>query len=141
LTGKELFAGKDSFAAKFGNDGTELWTRQLDTNAEDGAFAVTVDADDNVWLAGGVEGRLSATASYGGGSDGYVAKLDGRNGAVAETTQFGGAGMETAKAIALASDGNLLVASEEDGRAILRKLDRDDPSQVLWSADLGDLAA
>lgn len=141
LTGKELFAGKDSFVAKFSGDGSELWTRQLDTNAEDGAFAVTVDADDNIYLAGGVAGRLTASASHGGATDGYVAKIDGGTGAVAGITQFGGAGEETAKAIAMAADGHLLVASEEDGRAILRKLDRDDPSQVLWATDLGDLGA
>lgn len=141
LTGKELFDGKDSFAAKFSNDGVELWKRQIDTIADDAAFAVTVDADDNIWLAGSVNGRLAAGATAGGGADAYVAKLDGASGSLAGVTQFGGAGSETAKAIAMASDGNLLVASEEDGRAILRKLDRDDPSNVLWSMDLGELGA
>src|SRR5690606_5413777 len=130
-----------SFAAKFSNDGVELWKRQIDTIADDAAFAVTVDADDNIWLAGSVNGRLAAGATAGGGADAYVAKLDGASGSLAGVTQFGGAGSETAKAIAMASDGNLLVASEEDGRAILRKLDRDDPSNVLWSMDLGELGA
>jgi hypothetical protein len=139
LDGSELYDGSDSAVVKFDNSGDRLWTRQMDSLAEDGALALTVDANDDVYLSGYVSGVIANGESHGGGRDAYVARLTGGDGAVAAATQFGGNGQETAKAITVASDGNILVASEEDGRAILRKLDQTDLTNQLWSVDLGDL--
>lgn len=141
IDGSELFKGIDSFVAKFSNSGDRLWKQQLDTVATDAALAVTVDAAGDVIIAGHASGILQAGNTYGGGRDGYVAKLSGANGAVAATSLFGGGGFETAKEVAIAADGNILVASEEDGRAVVRKLDANDFTNVLWSIDLGSVGS
>ena len=139
LGGSELYKGADSAVVKFDNSGDRLWTRQLDSLAEDGAMALTVDGNDDIFISGYASGVFTSGESYGGGRDGYVARLAGTDGAMAAATQFGGSGNETARGIAVASDGNILVASEEDGRAILRKLDQADLTNQLWTVDLGDL--
>lgn len=141
VDGSEIFSGTDSFVAKFSNQGDRLWTQQLDTAATDAALALTVDAAGDVLIAGHASGVLQSGNSFGGARDGYVAKLSGSTGAIATTSLFGGVGFETAKDIAIAADGNILVASEEDGRAVVRKLDAADFTNVLWSVDLGDLGS
>lgn len=141
LSGKDIFKGTDSFAVKFSNDGERLWQQQFDTAFTDAALAVTVDAAGDVIIAGHASGTLQAGNTFGGARDAYVAKLSGVDGTVADTALLGGGGFETAKAVAVAADGNILVASEEDGRAVVRKLDASDFSQVLWSVDLGALGS
>lgn len=141
VDGSELFSGTDSFVAKFSNEGDRLWKQQLDTVATDEALAVTVDAAGDVLIAGHASGVLQSGNTFGGARDGYVARLSGGTGAIAATSLFGGVGFETAKDIAIAADGNILVASEEDGRAVVRKLDAADFTNVLWAVDLGDLGS
>lgn len=137
LAGNDLFAGQDSFAVKFDNSGDRLWTRQLDSLAQDAATGVTIDGNDDIFISGYASGVFTSGQTHGGGRDAYVARLSGDNGSLAAATQYGGAGNETASAVAMADDGNVLVAGEEDGRVVLRKLDRDDLSNTLWVQDLG----
>lgn len=139
LTGKELFRGTDSFVTKFANNGDQLWVQQIDSYAEDAAFAVTVDTENNIFVTGQVNGSFKSGLVAQGGRDGYVAQLSGDKGTITAATQFGTSGNEAGKAIAIAEDGNLLVASEESGRAILRKIDKNDLETVLWEQDLGGL--
>jgi hypothetical protein len=141
ITGKDLYKGTDSFVAKFSNDGDRVWKQQFDTVATDAALAVAVDAAGDIIIAGHASGALQAGNTFGGARDAYVAKLSGADGALTGSTLLGGSGFETAKAVAIAADGNILLASEEDGRAVVRKLSADDFSQVMWSMDLGALGS
>ncbi len=139
LDGSQLYSGADSAVVKFNNSGDRLWTQQLDSLASDAATGVTVDGSDNIYISGYTSGVFASGATAGGGQDAYVAKLSGTDGSVAASTQYGGATNEFGKAIAIASDGNILVAGEENGHAVLRKLDQTNLSNQLWSVDLGDL--
>jgi len=56
-----------------------------------------------------------------------------------DKAQFGGANNGIGKQIAIADDGKLLVLTEEDGNAVIRKLDKDNLDNTLASYDLGDL--
>lgn len=133
-------SGTDSFVTKFNSRGDELFTYQLDTTSTDSAFALTVDGSDNIVVAGETSGAINATSGFGGGKDGFVLTLDGATGALTGSTVFGGATNESARAVAIASDGNILVAGVEDGNAVLRKLDATDLSTEIFQTSLGALS-
>jgi len=134
-------AGADAFVSKFSPRGEELFTRQLDTVADTSAASVTTDANGDILITGAARGSISATVTGSGGNDVLALRLDGTTGAQTDAALFGTAGDERGAAVAVASDGNILVASQEDGRAILRKLDATDLSNVLFEQDLGDIGA
>src|SRR5690606_13909039 len=93
----------------------------------------------DIYVSGHVKGVISADATARGGSDAYIQKIDGSTGQVAYSHQYGTAGTDKAVSIAIAGDGNILALSEEDGQAILRKLDAADPANALFSVNLGAL--
>lgn len=139
LVAADVFSGTDSFVSKFAGDGEELWTRQLDTISTDQANGLTVDGNGDVYFTGNVQGQLNPTTTNNGGTDAIVVKLGGSSGTVLETTQYGSASYDYGKQIAIASDGNLLVIGEEDGSAVLRKLDASNLDNTLATYSLGDL--
>ncbi|VAV87688.1 hypothetical protein MNBD_ALPHA02-939 [hydrothermal vent metagenome] len=139
LTATDTFSGFDSFVTKYDKVGLELWTYQQDTIAEDQANSLAIDAAGDVYVTGSITGRLNATTTAGGGSDVFVTKLSGLTGTLTSATQIGGTGTEFGQAVAIAGDGNILVASKENGRAILRKLDVTNLSSQLATYDLGNL--
>lgn len=140
LSGDAIGGGGDAFVAKFGADGTELFARQIAPLAEDGAASVAVADDGSIYVAGFTKAKLAGAAAHGGGADGFITKLSA-TGTLVYNRQFGGAGDERAAAIAIAEDGNVVVASAEDGIARVRKFAAaDGTSAALWEKTLGDLA-
>lgn len=139
LISGDVFSGTDSFVSKFSSSGEELWTQQLDTIATDQANSLTVDANGDVYFTGQVSGRIDATTTANGGEDVTLVKLDGDNGIIREKIQYGGANDDIGRNIAIADDGNLLVLAEEDGNAVIRKLDVNDLTNTLATYDIGDL--
>jgi len=135
----DTFSGFDSFVTKFASDGQELWTYQQDTVATDQANSLAIDNAGDVIVTGSITGNLNAATTPGGGSDIFVVKLSGSTGALAASAQIGGTGTETGEAVAIAADGNILIASRDDGRVIIRKLDAADPTIELAQYDLGNL--
>lgn len=140
LIASDVFSGTDSFITKYNGSGEEKWTRQLDTISLDQANSLTTDAEGNVYVTGQISGRLDITTTHSGANDAYVVKLGTASGTVLETAQFGTSEQDYGKEIAVSYDGNLLVVSEEDGNAILRKLDKDNLDTTLATYDLGNLA-
>ncbi|MBL4602563.1 MAG: hypothetical protein JKY84_07455 [Emcibacteraceae bacterium] len=139
LISSDVFSGTDSFVTKYNKSGEELWTQQLDSAVTDQANALTVDANGDIYFTGQVNGRLDTTTTDNGGADTIVVKLGSTSGVVLETTQFGSTGNDFGKAIAIADDGNLLVLSEQDGNAVIRKLDKNNLDVTLATYDIGDL--
>lgn len=140
LITSDIFSGYDSFVTKYDKAGEELWTYQQDTVAKDQANSLAIDGNGDVIVTGSITGRLNATTTHGGGSDIFVTKLGGTDGKLSASAQIGGAGSEFGEAVAIAGDGNILVASREDGRVLIRKLDATDLTNELASYDLGNLA-
>jgi len=131
--------GTDSFVAKFDADGAIRFRRQIAPLADDGAAALTTGADGSIYVVGQTKGALDASAGFGGAVDGYLTKLSA-DGDVQFNRRIGEAGEERARAVAIAGDGNVLIASEEDGRAILRKFDSAaGTTDPIWEVDLGAL--
>ncbi len=139
LTGTAVGGGKDSFVTKFDGDGRELWTRQTGPVADDGALALATNAAGDIFLAGTTHSALDATVSHAGGGDAYLRKLD-TDGAIVWSKQFGSAGEDRATALAVDAAGDILLAGEVDGQAVLRKYaDSDAGSAPIWEVDLGSL--
>ncbi len=70
-----LQGDSDVYLRKFDSAGQEVWSRLLGSQESTNGLAVTVDADNNVIIAGQTADNLSATA-VDGGLDSFVTKFD-----------------------------------------------------------------
>ena len=139
LTPTTLGGGTDSFVAKYDGSGNQTWLRQVAPVNNDSANSVSVDSSGNVYVGGQVSGALAAGQTSAGGADAYITKLDSK-GTLVYNRQFGTAGSDAAMQTAVAGDGNLIVASQQNGHAILTKYDSSNAtSAAMWQVDLGDL--
>lgn len=130
--------GTDSFVAKFDAAGVEQWLQRFGGTGNDRPAAITVADDGRIFVAGQAATAFGGEGHQGGANDGYVRAFNA-DGTLDFTRRIGASGDERAEAVAIASDGGLLVASNEDGRAILRKYDSADGNAALWEVDLGDM--
>ncbi len=131
--------GTDSFVAKYDSDGNQAWLRQVAPASNDQANAISIDASGNIYVGGQVNGAIAAGQTNAGGTDAYLTKLNSQ-GTLVYHRQFGGTGEDAARQMAIAADGNVVVASVENGHAILTKYNSaDGTSAALWQVDLGDL--
>ncbi|WP_430430359.1 hypothetical protein [Oceanicaulis sp.] len=132
--------GTDSLVSKFSADGVEQWTKRFGSNKDDEATAVSVGADGTIYVAGQTSAPVGGVVNAGK-TDGYLRALD-ENGAILYTRAAGAsAENDTAKSIAQAADGGLIVASEVNGSAVLTKYAAGDDGTgaPVWTLDLGDM--
>jgi len=113
LPGQSSAGGYDAFVRKYDPDGIELWTRQFGGGGGEGAWAVALDAEGNAFVVGTTRATLPGQTSAGS-FDGFVRKYDAA-GTELWTRQFGSAGAEGARGVALDGDGDVLVAGSTDG--------------------------
>ena len=141
LTDTAFGGGYDSFVTKFDSAGAEVWTRQAQPFADDAALSLAIDSSGAVFIAGRTNAAIAGGLTHGGGSDGYLTKLDS-SGALAWSKQIGGAGDDAATALAVDEAGAVFVAVESGGRAVVRKYADEGSSQApVWEVDLGELGA
>lgn len=133
--------GTDSLVVKYSADGVEQWVQRFGASSDDTINSISVAADGTIYVAGQANSSIGGATNLGG-TDGYARALNS-DGSLIYTRGLGGAGTETAEATAIASDGGLLVASDEDGEAILRKYAAGDDGTgaAVWEINLGDLGA
>lgn len=104
----------DVLAAAMSADGTVLWTTTAgDPAAADRAYAIASDGAGGAFLAGYTSGRVG-DATPAGDKDALAVHVD-RDGVVAGTHQFGGAGEDKSLAIARAGDGRLALGGVTTG--------------------------
>ena len=133
--------GSDTVVAKYNGDGVEQWMQRFGSRDDDTADSVTIGSDGTVYVAGSSESAFGNEAHLGGATDGYVRAIDA-NGTTQYTRRIGGAGDDKVASLSIASDGALLVASSEDGVAVVRKYDAaDGSSAAVWEQSLGDMEA
>ncbi len=88
--------GSDAFAAKFNTNGIAQWATLLGGNNAEFAFDLAVDVENNSYLVGyTLSNDFPATAgafqtTYGGGTDGFVAKINANGTALSYATYLGG---------------------------------------------------
>lgn len=138
-TSNNIFSGQDSFVVKYNNVGTQQWMYLNDEYGTDAATAITTDANGNVYLTGRQNSQELTTLNISGDDDAYVIKLDANNGEKLDYVEFDTSIKDFGQGIAVASDGNIIVATHEDGHFKLQKLDSNDLTSTLWSYDFGDL--
>jgi hypothetical protein len=131
--------GTDSFVATFDSNGVEQWLQRFGGTDDDQPHSVAVGADGTVYVAGDAKSALGGEAHIGGVTDGYLRAID-RNGDTLYTRRIGDIGDESISALSIADDGELIVASNEDGNAVIRKFAAaDGVSAAIWEQDLGDM--
>jgi len=140
LTSAAVSDGKaDSFVASYDASGNQNWVTQIPTLASNQAQAVSVDSSGNVYIGGQVTGVIGAGQTNSGGTNAYVAKLNAK-GAIQYEQQFGASGKDQVAATATTADGGLVVASVQNGQAIVSKYANGDATQAPeWQVNLGDL--
>lgn len=142
LRSSDVLAGPgDAFVVSFDNTGEENFRFQLDTFSETSGLALTTDADGDILLGGFARSGINASSTFGGGQDGLLLRLNGATGALEDSNLIGGATNEQIRAIELASNGDVLVALEENGDAVVRRFDPSDLTNELGSVNLGSLGA
>ena len=84
------------------------------------ANAVTVDAQGNVYIGGSVDGSIGTGQTSSGKNDAYLAQLS-NTGQIVSEQQFGTSGADQVSAMATTSAGDVVVASVQNGQAVLSK--------------------
>jgi len=132
----------DSFVARYDANGEQTWIKQIQTLATNQSNAVSIDASGNIYIGGKVSGGVIGAGQVAlGGGDAFLAKLDSKGKILAEN-QFGTSGSDSVAATATDADGNLFVASVQNGHAVISKYAGGDITAApVWTQDLGDLAA
>jgi len=140
LTGGSVGGGTDSFVTKFNSAGEEVFTYQISPLSDDGATSLTIGPDNSIYVGGYAKSAITSGTTYaGGGGDATVVKLSAA-GKREWSREFGTAGVDQTRSLAIAADGNLLVATIENDHAVLRKFDSSTGSgSALWTVDLGAL--
>lgn len=137
------FAGlTDSFVTLFDEDGQELWTQRRGARQDDQVNQLAFGADGTVYVAGQAKSAMPSGGGALGDWDGYVeafATDDAGKVSPLFTQTLGGSAGDKPKGLVV--DGtNVIVASVEDGRAMLRRFDVSGATPVeVASRDLGDL--
>ncbi|WCL54436.1 SBBP repeat-containing protein [Gimibacter soli] len=138
LSTKDVISGTDAFVTKLSKRGDEIFRYQLDTAGETSGLSLAVDAAGDIILGGYTKSGISATSGFSGGKDGLLLKLDGDTGTKLASAVYGTSSNESVKGVAVSADGNILIAAEEGGNAVVRKLSATDFS-VIDTVDFGYL--
>ena len=108
----------DVFVTKLNSAGSALlYSTYLGGSYNDYGNSIAVDSAGNAFVAGEtvsddfpLQGALQA--SYGGGTDAFVAKLNAAGGALVYSTYLGGSGSDKGKSLVVDSAGNAIVTGE-----------------------------
>ncbi len=101
----------DIFIAKFGSDGSHLWSKNFGDGSYQGAYTLALDAVGNVTIAGSFQGAVDfggGTLTSAGWEDIFVAAF-GPDGAHVWSKSFGDGGDQSAEAVAVDASGNAIV--------------------------------
>lgn len=107
LDGQVNQGSTDAYLRKYDAAGNLVWSRLLGATDQASGFAVAVDANDNVVVAGQTQGQLT-DGGYGGNFDSFV-------------TKFNSSGIEqwTRQAAPYANDGALALTTDASGNVFV----------------------
>jgi hypothetical protein len=146
----------DIFVAKFGPDGTHIWSEGFGNSTEQEVASVTVDASGNVIITGNFYGAVDfggGTLTSAGSNDIFVAKF-APDGAHLWSKGFGSTGPQSGRGVSTDASGNVIVAGRfagtlDFGGGTLTSGGSDDvfvakftpDGTHLWSKRFGDASA
>ncbi|WP_020398418.1 SBBP repeat-containing protein [Kordiimonas gwangyangensis] len=140
LSSGDVVNSTDLFVQKISKRGDEVFRYQLDTFGETGASGVAVNSAGEIFVGGYTKSGISATSGFSGGQDALILKLSA-SGQLTDSTVFGTSDNEAIKGLAVDASGNLVVASEENGSAVVRRIDGSDLSNQTASVNFGSLGS
>jgi hypothetical protein len=124
--GDQTFGLGDAWVARFDDAGSLEWVRQFGTPGDDAAHGIGVNLDDATLLvAGSTDGLLGGT--HFGGTDAFLACLEGSDGTDRWIEQLGTREFDEARAVTVSDTGAIYVAGNTDGllAGVDETLDRD----------------
>jgi hypothetical protein len=153
LGGNTSAGSNDAFLAKYDSTGTLVWTIQLGTTANDEAFGVAIDSNNNVYITGHTEGDLGGSNAgssdpffFEATSDAFLAKYDSSTGNRVWTKQLGTSSSDQAYSVAIDSNNYVYITGYTEGDlggsnagpydAFLAKYDSSTGDRV-WTKQLG----
>lgn len=128
----------NTFTTVFTSAGEESWTSQRVGSTGDQPTAVSFGPDGSVYVAGKTGGSVQGGTAIGGG-DGWLQGFS-KTGAATYTSEFGTTSADKAAGVSADAQG-VVVASVENGHAVLRRYDYDSSGKLQPGVvkDLGDL--
>jgi hypothetical protein len=103
----------DVYLAKYDASGNLAWTYQLGSKSSDKSYAVTTDANEDIFLSGSTGGDLDNKNS--GASDAFVAKISS-SGKQVWVRQFGSSGIDIASGAVVDQAGNVFISGHTQGK-------------------------
>jgi hypothetical protein len=122
FTGSHAGQG-DVVVAKLDSAGSCLWARRWGSSAADAAHAIALRSSD-LYIAGEMGGAIdfglgSDNPMAFGGSDIFVARLNQNDGAATLAKGYGGGGDDSARSVAVAQNGDVVLGGDIEGAANL----------------------
>ena len=115
---------QDVFVTKISTDGVHQWSTFLGGNDFEVGRAIAMDAEGNLLVTGSTLSagwvRGGALTNYQGNQDAFVAKLSPTNGATIWATYLGGKDLDAGRAIAVDTNGYILVTGETTSKGWVR---------------------
>ena len=105
--------GDDAFLAKYGVDGTKLWTRLLGTSGNEYANAVATGQDGSIYVTGTTTGLLDGQSSRGE-YETFLTKYSA-DGTKVWTRLIGAEGWDKAYGLTVGLDGSIYIAGDAQG--------------------------
>lgn len=140
VTGDQLDSSHgDLFVTKVSKRGDEIFRYQLDALTESGANSVAIDSAGDIYVGGYTAKSIPVSEASSVDTDAIILKISGSNGAVLDSNTYDNSTDESIKGIAVDANNNLVVAVEEDGNAVVRRIDGTDLTNQTSSIDLGSL--
>lgn len=140
VTGDQLDSSRgDLFVTKISKRGDEVFRYQLDGLKETGANSVAIDSSGDIFVGGYTATSIPASSSIDPEKDAMILKISGTNGTLLDSNIFGDSSDQEIKGIAVDANDNLVVAVEEGGNAIVRRINGTTLTQQESSVDLGSL--
>ena len=114
---KTSLGNTDIFVTKIDANGTYGWTKRIGGADNDKASGIAVDADDNVYIAGSFRGGFDFADDFAGepdqgashGDEDIFITMLTADGDYGWSRRMGGAGADTARAVAVDSSGGIYV--------------------------------
>ncbi|HEU4769744.1 MAG TPA: SBBP repeat-containing protein, partial [Pyrinomonadaceae bacterium] len=112
----------DAFVTKFNSNGSLSYATYLGGNSTDNGFGIAVDGSGNAYVTGMTRSTNFPVANAiqtahdftTGATDAFVTKLNTQGSALVYSTYLGGAGLDTARGIAVDTAGNAYVIGSSD---------------------------
>ena len=110
VEGQPVAGRSDMLLTKFAADGTLLWSRTWGSAGVDSAFGVAVDSNGAVYVVGMVGGEVDGQPAVSGSSGDLVLSRFTANGTRAWTRLWGSINTDSARGVAVGSNGVVYVA-------------------------------